>query len=122
MDVLKYLAVDFDIKEEEFQKTSANNLTERLYKEVRDTFSRKTETIAKQAFPVIKNVFEQRGEMFKNIVVPFTDGKRAYNVVANLEKTYKSEGEELIRAYEKSIMLAHIDDAWKEHLREMDDL
>lgn len=122
MDVLKYLAVDFDIKEEDFQKTSANNLTERLYKEVRDTFSRKTETIAKQAFPVIKNVFEQRGEMFKNIVVPFTDGKRAYNVVANLEKTYKSEGEELIRAYEKSIMLAHIDDAWKEHLREMDDL
>ena len=93
-----------------------------MYKEVRDTFSRKTETIAKQAFPVIKNVFEQRGEMFKNIVVPFTDGKRAYNVVANLEKTYKSEGEELIRAYEKSIMLAHIDDAWKEHLREMDDL
>lgn len=122
MDVLKYFAVDFDIKEEDFQKTSANNLTERLYKEVRDTFSRKTETIAKQAFPVIKNVFEQRGEMFKNIVVPFTDGKRAYNVVANLEKTYKSEGEELIRAYEKSIMLAHIDDAWKEHLREMDDL
>lgn len=122
MDVLKYLAVDFDIKEEDFQKTSANNLTERLYKEVRDTFNRKTETIAKQAFPVIKNVFEQRGEMFKNIVVPFTDGKRAYNVVANLEKTYKSEGEELIRAYEKSIMLAHIDDAWKEHLREMDDL
>lgn len=122
MDVLKYLAVDFDIKEEDFQKTSADNLTERLYKEVRDTFSRKTETIAKQAFPVIKNVFEQRGEMFKNIVVPFTDGKRAYNVVANLEKTYKSEGEELIRAYEKSIMLAHIDDAWKEHLREMDDL
>ena len=54
-------------------------------------------------------------------MVPFTDGKRAYNVVANLEKTYKSEGEELIRAYEKSIMLAHIDDAWKEHLREMDD-
>ena len=122
MDVLKYLAVDFDIKEEDFQKTSANDLTERLYKEVRDTFSRKTETIAKQAFPVIKNVFEQRGEMFKNIVVPFTDGKRAYNVVANLEKTYRSEGEELIRAYEKSIMLAHIDDAWKEHLREMDDL
>ena len=72
--------------------------------------------------PTKPNVFEQRGEMFKNIVVPFTDGKRAYNVVANLEKTYKSEGEELIRAYEKSIMLAHIDDAWKEHLREMDDL
>ena len=122
LDVLKYLAVDFDIKEEEFQKSSANDLTEKLYKEVRESFSRKTESIARQAFPVIKNVFEQRGDMFKNIVVPFTDGKRAYNVVTNLEKAYKTEGEELIRAYEKSIMLAHIDDAWKEHLREMDDL
>jgi len=122
LDVLKYLAVDFDIKEEEFQKGSTNDLTERLYKEVRESFSRKTEAIARQAFPVIKNVFEQRGDMFKNIVVPFTDGKRAYNVVTSLEKAYKTNGEELIRSYEKSIMLAHIDDAWKEHLREMDDL
>ncbi|MBC5621045.1 preprotein translocase subunit SecA [Butyricimonas hominis] len=122
LDVLKYLSVNFDIKEEEFQKTSASELTERLYKEVRETFTRKVEGISKQAFPVIKNVFEQRGEMFKNIVVPFTDGKKMYNVVTNLEKAYKTEGEELVRAYEKSIMLAHIDDAWKEHLREMDDL
>ena len=122
LDVLKYLSVNFDIKEDEFQKTSASDLTEKLYKEVRDTFSRKVEGIAKQAFPVIKNVFEQRGEMFKNIVVPFTDGKKMYNVVTNLEKAYRSEGEELVRAYEKSIMLAHIDDSWKEHLREMDDL
>ncbi|WP_065220019.1 MULTISPECIES: preprotein translocase subunit SecA [Butyricimonas] len=122
LDVLKYLSVNFDIKEEEFQKMSASDLTEKLYKETRDTFSRKVEGIAKQAYPVIKNVFEQRGEMFKNIVVPFTDGKKMYNVVTNLEKAYRTEGEELVRAYEKSIMLAHIDDAWKEHLREMDDL
>ena len=60
--------------------------------------------------------------MFKNIVVPFTDGKYMFNVVTNLEKAYRTEGEELIRAFEKSTMLAHIDDAWKEHLREMDDL
>lgn len=71
---------------------------------------------------MIKNVFEQRGELFKNIIVPFTDGMKMYNVVTNLEKAYHSGGEELVRAYEKSIMLAHIDDAWKEHLREMDDL
>lgn len=122
IDVLKYLSVNFEIGEEEFQKMSASNLTEKLYKEVRNTFSRKAETIGKQAYPVIKNVFEQRGEMFKNIVVPFTDGKRMYNVVTNLEKAYHSGGEELVRSYEKSIMLAHIDDAWKEHLREMDDL
>ena len=67
-------------------------------------------------------MFSSREGNVQEYRVPFTDGKRAYNVVANLEKTYKSEGEDLIRAYEKSIMLAHIDDAWKEHLREMDDL
>ncbi len=122
LDVLKYLAVNFEIGEEEFQKTSAADLTEKLYREVRETFNRKAEMIAKQAYPVIKNVFENRGDVFKNIVVPFTDGKHMFNVVTNLEKAYRTEGEELIRAYEKSIMLAHIDDAWKEHLREMDDL
>jgi len=122
LGVLKHLSVNFEVSEEDFQKKTNQALTEALYKTVRDTFTRKVETIAKQAFPVIKNVFEQRGEIFKNIVVPFTDGTHGYNVVTNLEKAYRTEGEELVRSYEKSIMLAHIDDAWKEHLREMDDL
>ena len=119
---LKYLSVNYQFDEENFSKGSAEKVTEGLYQEVRATFSRKVEAISKQAYPIIKNVFETRGEQYKNIVVPFTDGTRMYNVVTNLEKAYRTEGEDLVRSYEKSIMLAHIDDAWKEHLREMDDL
>ena len=97
-------------------------MTERLYQYVREAYQRKVKTIAQQAFPVIKNVFETRGDVFKNIVVPFTDGIKMYSVVTNLEKAYRSEGEDLMRSFEKSVILAHIDEAWKEHLREMDEL
>ena len=97
-------------------------MTEQLYRYVREAYQRKVEAIAQQAFPVIKNVFETRGDVFKNIVVPFTDGVKMYSVVTNLEKAYRSNGEDMMRSFEKSVILAHIDDAWKEHLREMDDL
>jgi preprotein translocase subunit SecA len=120
--VLKYLSVNYEITAEGLHKRPSEEVIEELYRLVRETFTRKVESIARQAFPVIKNVFETRGEQYKNIVVPFTDGIRTYNVVANLERAYRTEGEDLVRSYEKAIMLAHIDDLWKEHLREMDDL
>ena len=122
MEVLRVLSVDFEIGAEEFQKARPEELTEDLYKYVREAYQRKVEYIAQQAYPVIKNVFETRGDMYKNIVVPFTDGLRIYNVVTNLEKAYRTNGEDLMRSFEKAVILAHIDDAWKEHLREMDDL
>ena len=122
MEVLRVLSVDFEISPEEFQKAKTNDLTEELYRQVREAYNRKVEHIAQQAFPVIKNVFENRGDVFKNIVVPFTDGQRMYNVITNLEKAYKSNGEDLMRSFEKAVILAHIDEAWQEHLREMDDL
>ena len=122
MEVLRILSIDFEVTPEEFQTMKAEDLTEKLYDKVREVYTRKGEHIAGQAYPVIKNVFETRGEMFKNIVVPFTDGQRMYNVVTNLEKAYRSQGEDLMRSYEKSIILAQIDDAWKEQLREMDEL
>ncbi len=122
LEVLRVLSVDFSIDPLEFQKMNARDLTEELYQQVRETYQRKTEYIGQQAYPVIKNVFETRGEMFKNIVVPFTDGQKMYNVVTNLEKAYRTGGEDLMRSYEKAVILAHIDDSWKEHLREMDDL
>lgn len=122
MEVLRILSIDFEVAPEEFQTMKAEDLTEKLYDKVREVYTRKGEHIAEQAYPVIKNVFETRGEMFKNIVVPFTDGQRMYNVVTNLEKAYRSQGEDLMRSYEKSIILAQIDDAWKEQLREMDEL
>ncbi|MDR2130162.1 MAG: preprotein translocase subunit SecA [Odoribacteraceae bacterium] len=120
--VLKYLSVNYAVTANELRGRQAGEITEELYRLVRETFTRKVEAIARQAFPVIKNVFETRGEQYKNIVVPFTDGFRTYNVVTNLERAYHTEGEDLVRSYEKAIILAHIDDLWKEHLREMDDL
>lgn len=122
MEVLRVLSVDFEIDPEEFQKSKTDDLTERLYQYVREAYNRKVEHIAQQAFPVIKNVYENRGDVFKNIVVPFTDGIKMYNVVTNLEKAYKTNGEDLMRSFEKAIILSHIDDAWQEHLREMDEL
>ena len=89
---------------------------------MREVYTRKVEHIAQQAYPVIKDVFENRGDVFKNIVVPFTDGQKMYSVVTNLEKAYRTQGEDLMRSYEKAIILAQIDEAWKEQLREMDDL
>ena len=122
MEVLRILSVDFSVGEDEFKKSNANDLTDKLYEYVREAYQRKVESIGQQAFPVIKNVFENRGDQFKNIVVPFTDGAKMYSVVTNLEKAYKTNGEDLMRSFEKSTILAHIDDSWKEHLREMDDL
>ena len=67
-------------------------------------------------------MFEKQGKLYENIVVPITDGTRVYHILTNLEKAYNSNADELMRSYEKSIMLTIIDDAWKEHLRELDDL
>lgn len=122
LEVLRLLSIDFEISQEEFQQLKSEELTEKLYAAVREVYTRKVEHIAQQAYPVIKNVFENRGDVFKNIVVPFTDGQKMYSVVTNLEKAYRTQGEDLMRSYEKAIILAQIDEAWKEQLREMDDL
>ena len=78
--------------------------------------------MAQIAHPVIKKVYEEQGDRFENIVVPVTDGKRVYNITCNLKDTYLSESKEIIKSFEKSILLHSIDEAWKEHLRDMDDL
>jgi len=121
-EMIRVLSVDTPISEETFLKAKPEQLTEEMYALVREAYKRKVDQISQQAYPVIKNVFETKGETYKNIVVPIADGQKVYNVITNLEKAYNSEGEELVRSYEKSMILAHIDDSWKEHLREMDDL
>ncbi|NLO02062.1 MAG: preprotein translocase subunit SecA, partial [Bacteroidales bacterium] len=78
--------------------------------------------IAKQAYPVIKNVYETKSQVYKNIVVPISDGKRLFQIICNLEKAYQNKGKELVKSYQKQIVLNTIDEAWKEQLREMDDL
>ncbi len=118
----RLLSIDISVSDEEFMNSSTDQITDKIYHELLAAYKRKIEVIAKQAYPVIKNVFENNARIYQNIVVPFTDGKRYFQVITNLEKAYDTEGKELIRSYQKQIVLQTIDDSWKEQLREMDDL
>ena len=114
--------LDTKIEEEEFKKGDTNALIDRLYAEATERFSQHKEELKKQAIPVFKNIRLTQGSHIENIIVPFTDGRKGLSVLANLDKTLKTGGEELAGSLEKTITLVVIDDAWKEHLRAMDDL
>lgn len=122
LELFRVLGIELNISEDEFKHTSKNKLTEMLYEKAKETHKNKTELIANQAYPVIKSVYENRGSMYENILVPVSDGTKVYNVIVNLEKAYKTQGNEIVAAYDKTVVLKTIDDIWKEHLREMDDL
>ncbi|MBN1413725.1 MAG: preprotein translocase subunit SecA [Bacteroidales bacterium] len=121
-EVFRTLFIEPGFSASEYLKFSEREITESLYHSIREAYKRKQEAIAKQAFPVIKDVYEKQGKLYENIVVPITDGVRVYHILTNLEKAYKTHAEDLMRSYEKSIVLAIIDESWKEHLRELDDL
>jgi len=110
------------ITKEEFHKVDQNQLTDRLYNESTNAYQRKMEDLQRHAVPVFKNIRQQQGNHIENVIVPFTDGRKGIQVLANMQKTLDSEGRELSNALERTITLAIIDDAWKEHLRSMDDL
>jgi preprotein translocase subunit SecA len=114
--------LDTKIDEEDFKKGDINQLIDKLYAEATENYSRHKEDMKKQAIPVFKNIRLTQGSHIENVVVPFSDGKKQMNVLANLDKTLKTNGEELAGSLEKTITLVVIDDAWKEHLRAMDDL
>jgi len=121
-ELLRTFSIEPPFGEEEFLKENANVLIDKVYKVVIETYKRKEEAIAKQAYPVIKNVYEKSGQTYENIVVPITDGAKTLQVITNLKRSYETEGRDLVKSYQKSAILAHIDEAWKEHLRELDDL
>jgi preprotein translocase subunit SecA len=114
--------LDFQISQEEFRFADVNSLYTRLYEEGLKHYQYHKEQIRSQAVPVFKNIRQTQGAHIENVVVPFTDGRKGINVLVNLDKTLSTQGEELCNAMERNITLAIIDDAWKEHLRAMDDL
>jgi len=120
--VIVNFGVDTTITEEEFQKDNEADLTEKLYNEGTLNYERKMKEVQNNAVPVFKNILLTQGRHIENVVVPFSDGKKVINVLANLQKTLDTQGRELMNAVERQITLAIIDDAWKEHLRAMDDL
>ncbi|MCW3117136.1 MAG: secA, partial [Chitinophagaceae bacterium] len=114
--------LDTKIEEEEFKKGDINKLIDRLYDEATQKYQQHTEEVKKQSLPVFKNIRLTQGSHIENVVVPFTDGLKGLNVLTNLDKTISSGGTELSNAVERTITLSVIDDAWKDHLRSMDDL
>ena len=122
MDILKTLAMEAPFTEEEFRQVKQDTLVDRTFDEAMTNFKRKMDRMAQIAMPVIKQVYETHGQMYENILVPITDGKRMYNIPCNLKASYESEGKEIVKSFEKAILLHTIDEAWKENLRELDEL
>ena len=114
--------IDSEITTEELEKGAVNVTAEKLYNEAKSNYNRKVLEVAATTMPVIKNIRKEQGGHIENVAVPFTDGRKAIQALANLDKTLSTNGAELMNALERSITLALIDDAWKEHLRAMDDL
>ena len=122
MDLLRVFSTESPFEQNDFLRGNRGELADKLFEEAWTTYNRKVEAIGKQAYPVIKDVYETKSEQYTNIVVPISDGQRVFQITTNLKKAYETKGEEMMRAFEKSIMLITIDEAWKEHLRELDDL
>jgi preprotein translocase subunit SecA len=122
LEVIKNFSFDTAITEKDFSSGNITQLTERLFEEAESFYTRKSEAIIGQSLPVLTQVYEERGAHIEQIVVPFTDGIRGIQVAVDLKKAIENKGREVVRAFEKTIVLALIDESWKEHLREMDEL
>ena len=122
MDMLQILAMEAPFTEDEFKEEKKEKLADKAFDAAMELFKRKTDRMAQIAYPVIKQVYENQGHMYENILIPITDGKRMYNISCNLKAAYESECKEVVKSFEKSILLHVIDEAWKENLRELDDL
>ena len=122
VELIRLFSIDSPVTEEEFKKLSADEIMEKMRELINETFRRKVDTIARQAFPVIRDVYEKSSHLYENIVVPISDGARIFQVITNLGKSYETEGRDLVKSYQKTVILMVIDELWKEHLREMDDL
>lgn len=121
-ELLKIFAMDTPFTDEQFASGKNADLSEKVATEAMAAFKRKMDKLAQVAYPVIKQVYEKQGKQYENILVPITDGKRVFNVSTHLETAYKTEAREIVRSFEKQILLYVIDDEWKEHLRQLDEL
>ena len=121
-DLLRTVGIQSPVNEDEFSSMNENDIIHKVYDEIATQYERKNAKIAEKAMPQIKHVHETMSDKYKNIVFPLTDGKRELQMVVNLEDAYKSEGKIINKTFEKNIILGMIDNEWKEHLREMDDL
>ncbi len=121
-DLLKVYAMEAPFDKDTFSSTRSNELVHQVAEAALATFKRKMDKLAGVAYPVIKQVYEKQGQQYENILVPVTDGKRVFNVTTHLKTAYDTQAKEVIKSFEKQTLLYVIDDEWKEHLRQLDEL
>ncbi len=121
-EIIKNFTMDSPVSEADFKNKTVAELTNVVYKAAEDDYKNRLELMKEKSFPIIENVYQNQGSMFKMIQVPFTDGQRTLTIVADLQKAYDTKCQSLIDDFEKNITLSIIDENWKTHLREMDDL
>ncbi|GGC86734.1 protein translocase subunit SecA [Flavobacterium lutivivi] len=121
-ELIRYFSITSPVSSSEFDKLSEIEIAGKIYKAAIAFYTEKNARSAREAYPIIANVYEQEGNKFERIVVPFSDGIKSLNVVTDLKKAYETHGEQLVADFEKNITLAILDEAWKKHLRQMDEL
>ena len=120
--VMMATSTDLGFDEEFFNHAKPAEIASRLHDHMLQTYQRRMDTMVQRAFPIIKEVYEKQGAIYQNMAIPISDGRKMMTLSVNLKKAYESEGKEIARALSKSITLWQIDEKWKEHLRDMDDL
>ena len=121
-DAMQIFAIDLPFDEEEFSRGKREALSEQLAEAALEGFKRRMDKLTQVADPVIQKVYETKGQMYENILIPITDGKKVYNISVNLKSAAESHCKEVVKEFEKRMLLYVIDDEWKEHLRQLDDL
>jgi preprotein translocase subunit SecA len=122
LELIKIFSLDLHLDQAEFNRESSDEITNLVFQEAWKKYEEKSLAIAERTFPVIRDVYENKSATYENILVPFTDGQKTIQIAANLKRAFESKGKDIVTSFEKSIILAFIDDDWKEHLRDMDDL
>jgi preprotein translocase subunit SecA len=122
LELFKTFALEAPFTEDEFKSMKQAELGDKLFDVALTAYKQRMDRMSQVASPVIKQVFENQGAMYENIMIPITDGKRMYNISCNLKEAYDTDCKIIVKSFQKSIVLHTIDEAWKEHLREMDEL
>lgn len=121
-ETIRQLSIEPGISEEEYSDISKKDAEIRLLETIHNVYNRRTEVLVQQAWPIIKQIYETQSATYENIAIPVSDGQKAFNMIVSLKKAYENQGRELVRSLNKSITLYMIDEYWREHLRDMDDL
>jgi len=122
MDLMAALSIDPGFDEEYFDHAKTDDIAQKLFERMQEVYNRRMEGLVQKTWPIIKDVYETKGQMYENIAVPISDGRKVLNLPVNLKKAYETEGKELAKQLSRTIILWQIDDHWKQHLRDMDDL